>query len=127
MHHPVGLLRLPVLAEVCVEYQDLLASPLPAAHRHRPRLAGLVPPRLAPLLLLLRRTTGAAGGDSGSVGSGGWLNLPALAGAGGVGLGRPVEEVPAQAVLGDTCISMAMDVVSTCMRGLVMSVLVAPL
>ena len=62
VHHPVGLVRLAVLAEVGVEHQDLLAPTLLAGDHHRPRLAGLVPPRLAPLLLLLLRRQGGGGG-----------------------------------------------------------------
>jgi len=100
VHHPVGLIGLAVLAEVGVEHQDLLAPTLLAGDHHRPRLAGLVPPRLAPLLLLLL-LRGQGGGRRGLRGP--RLNLTALASAGGVSLGRPVEKVPAPAVLCQTC------------------------
>lgn len=75
VHHPVGLLGLAVLAEVCVEHQDLLAALLPPAGHHWPGLASLVPPGLAFLYVALR------------------LDLPPLPGPRRVGFGWPVEEV----------------------------------
>lgn len=75
VHHPVGLVGLAVLAEVRVEHQDLLAPALPPCDHHRPRLAGLVPPRLPLVDVAIR------------------LYLPPLPRARRVGLGRPVEEV----------------------------------
>ncbi|RRT51727.1 hypothetical protein B296_00038779 [Ensete ventricosum] len=47
VHYPAGLLRLPLLAVVGVQDEDLFVPLEPPTHQHRPRLPGLVPPRLA--------------------------------------------------------------------------------
>ena len=54
VHHPVGLLRFPLFSIATVQHQDLLAPLLPAVHHYRPRLSGLVPPRLALVDVALR-------------------------------------------------------------------------
>uniref|UniRef100_A0A0A8Z188 Uncharacterized protein n=1 Tax=Arundo donax TaxID=35708 RepID=A0A0A8Z188_ARUDO len=74
VHHPVGLLGLPLLAVVGVEDQDLLVAVELAVGEHGAGLARLVPPRLAALLV--------------------GLHLPPLPRPCGVGLRRAVEEVP---------------------------------
>jgi hypothetical protein len=82
MHHPVCLLRLPLLPVVSVEYQNLLVAAEFSAGEHRPGLARLVPPRLASLLV--------------------GVDLPPLPRPRRVSLGRAVEEVPDQSVFADT-------------------------
>ena len=47
MHYPVCLLGLPLLAVVGVENEDLLVPLQITTCEHRPRLPGLMPPRLA--------------------------------------------------------------------------------
>lgn len=53
VHNPVRLLGLPILPEVGVQDQNLLATLLLPVDHHRPRLPGLVPPRLAALEIAL--------------------------------------------------------------------------
>jgi hypothetical protein len=87
VHHPVGLLGLALLAVVGVEHQDLLVPAGPAVGQHRPRLARLVPPRLAADAVVPVAA----------------VHLPALPRPRCVRLGRPVEEVPDEPVLAHAC------------------------